>query len=306
MASKMPAAIAIILLVLVVVFFVDNSLILNPIADVLQLHEPEAVSKAVLWVDGYVDNADSPQNFCMVHYSVTNIGNATAQNVTLEAEVDRQSQGIKEIPSLAVSESANYSFQVSAYSEVLHVVTLKATCEGSVDAYSFSVGADVPRSFSENEDLVKLFVTPTDPTLVALKDEVLKDSLLNVKDWIALRNWVGNNIKYKHDDAVYGVPEYWQFGKETVSLKTGDCEDFSILLCSLLRAAGYSANDVYVVIGRNADGYHAWVRINVELVGWYNLEPQENGLATFLGDSLTLSGFQALYEFNDQQFHTLG
>jgi len=305
MASKTLAAIAVVLLVLVVVFFVDSRLILDPIADVLQVHEPEVVSKAVLWVDGYVDDADSPQNYCTVHYSVSNVGNATAQNVTLEAVVDRQSQGIKAIPSLEVSDSANYSFQVSAYSEVLHVVSLRASCEDSMDAYSFSVGADVPRSFSENEDLVKLFVTPREPSLVALKDDVLKESLLNVKDWIALRNWVGNNIKYKHDDVVYGVPEYWQFGKETVSLKTGDCEDFSILLCSLLRAAGYSADDVYVVIGKNADGYHAWVKINLDSVGWYNLEPQENGFATLVGDFLVLSDYHALYEFNDQQFHKL-
>jgi predicted transglutaminase-like cysteine proteinase len=306
MTSKTATTIAIVLLVIVVVFCMDSRLILNPMVDVLHLDEPEVISKAVLRIDGYVDDANSPQDYCTVHYSVTNVGNATAQKVTLEAVVDRQSQGIKAIPSLEVSESANYSLEVSAHSEVLHVVSLRTVCEDSADAYSFSVGADIPRSCSENEDLVKLFITPREPSLVALKDEVLKESLLNVKDWIALRNWVGNNVKYRHDDAVYGVPEYWQFGKETVSLKTGDCEDFAILLCSLLRAAGYSANDVYVVIGKNADSYHAWVKINLGRVGWYNLEPQENGFATFIGDFLTLSGFQALYDFNDQQFHNLG
>ena len=102
---------------------------------------------------------------------------------------------------------------------------------------------------------------------------VLKGSLLNVKDWITLRNWVGNNIKYRHDNEVYGVPEYWQFGKETINLRTGDCKDSALLLCSLLRAAGYSGDDVYVIIGKNADGYHAWVKINLGSVGWYNLEP---------------------------------
>jgi hypothetical protein len=133
-----------------------------------------------------------------------------------------------------------------------------------------------------------------------------KDALLKLKDWIALRDWVGNNIQYQHDDAVHGVRDYWQFGKETVALKTGDCEDFSILLCSLLRAAGYSPNDVYVVIGKNPNGYHAWVKINLGTLGWYNLEPQENGFATLVGDFLTLSDYHALYEFNDQQFHQIG
>jgi len=166
--------------------------------------------------------------------------------------------------------------------------------------------ADVPRTFSDNPDRVKLFVTPREASLFALKNELLKDAPLKVKDWIALRNLVGDNIQYRHDDEVYGVSEYWQFGKETVSLRTDDCEDFAILLCSLLRAAGYSSNNVYVVIGKNANGYHAWVKINLGSVGWYNLEPQENGFATLVGDFITLSDYQALYEFNDQQFHQIG
>ena len=185
------------------------------------------------------------------------------------------------------------------------MVSLQASCEDSVDAYSFAFGADVPRAFSDKPELVKLFVTPREPSLVELKDEVLKDAPLKLNDWIALRNWVGNNIKYEHDDAVHGVRDYWQFGKETVAMKTGDCEDFAILLCSLLRAAGYSPDNVYVVIGKNPNGHHAWVKINLGSI-WYNLEPQENGWATFVGDLLMLSDYQALYQFNDQQFHQVG
>jgi predicted transglutaminase-like cysteine proteinase len=234
------------------------------------------------------------------------MGNETAQNVTLAIIVDGETQETNLIQSLSVSDSANYSMVVPAASGELHLVSLQASCEDSVDAYSFSFGADVPRAFSDAPELAKLFVTPREPSLVALKDEVLKDTPLKVKDWIALRNWVGNNIQYRHDDAVHGVRDYWQFGKETVSLKTGDCEDFAILLCSLLRATGYSPDDVYVVIGKNPNGYHAWVKINLGLLGWYNLEPQENGWATFVGDFLTLSDYQALYQFNDQQFHQIG
>ena len=110
-------------------------------------------------------------------------------------------------------------------------MSLQASYEGSVDAYSFSFGADVPRAFSNDAELVKLFVTPREPSLVSLKDEMLKDEPLKLNDWIALRNRVGNNIQYRHDDAVYGVRDYWQFGRENVSLGTGDFEDFAIFLC---------------------------------------------------------------------------
>ena len=306
MGSKTLAVIAVVLVVVIVFFVLDTTSLLDPILERLPLREPEATFNAVLRVDGYVDEANSTESFYAIAYSVSNMGNTTAQNVTLATVVDGEPQATKLIPSLSVSDSANYSLIVPAASDKLHVVSLQASCEDSVDAYSFSFGADMPRTFSDDQELVKLFVTPREPRLVALKNEVLKDAPLKVKDWIALRNWVGNNIQYRHDDAIHGVSDYWQFGKETVSLKTGDCEDFSILLCSLFRAAGYSPDDVYVVIGKNPNGYHAWVKINLETLGWYNLEPQENGWATLVGDFLTLSDYYALHQFNDQQFHQIG
>jgi len=306
MGSKTLAVIVVVLVIVVAFFVLDTSSLLDPVLDRLSPRKPEVTYKAVLRVDGYVDEANSPEGFYAIAYSVSNMGNTTAQNVTLATVVDGEPQATNLIQSLSVSDSANYSLVVSAASGSLHIVSLQASCEDSVDAHSFSFGAGVPRTFSDDPELVKLFVTPREPSLVALKDEVLKDAPLKVKDWIALRNWVGNNIQYRHDDAVYGVRDYWQFGKETVSLRTGDCEDFAILLCSLLRAAGYSPDDVYVVIGKNAEGYHAWVKINLGTLGWYNLEPQENGWATLVGDFLTLSDYQALYQFNDQQFHQIG
>ena len=48
------------------------------------------------------------------------------------------------------------------------------------------------------------------------------------------------------------------------------------------------------------------MKVRLELGGWYNLEPQENVLAKLVGDFLTLSDYQALYEFNDQQFYKIG
>ena len=302
MASKSLAVIAIVLLAVIIVFFVDTRLLLEPFLERFSPHEPEVTYTAALRVDGYMDEVNSPEGSNAIAYSVSNLGNATAENITLAAIVDGEQQANKLIPSLEVSDSANYSLVVSLASGELHIVSLQVSCEDSVDAYSFSFGADVPRVFSDDAELVQLFVTPREPTLVALKNEVLKDAPLKLNDWIALRNWVGDNIKYRHDDDVYGVGDYWQFGKETLSLRTGDCEDFAILLCSLFRAAGYSPDDVYVVVGKNAAGYHAWLKVNLESLGWYNLEPQENGWATLVGDFLTLSGYQGLYEFNDQQF----
>ena len=305
MGSKTLAVVAVVLVIVVAFFILDTTSLLDPILERLPRRQNETTYNAVLWVDGHADEANLPEGSYAIAYSVSNLGNATAENVTLVAVFDGEPRANQLIPLLEVSDSANYSLVVSAASDELHIVSLQASCEDSADAYSFSFGADVPRKFSDYAELVKLFVTPREASLVALKDEVLKESLLNLKDWIALRDWVGNNIKYESDEQVHGVREYWQFGKETVDLGTGDCEDFAILLCSLLRAAGYSPDDVYVVIGKNADGYHAWVKINLGTLGWHNVEPQENGWSTVVGDFIMLSGFQPLYQFNDQQFHQI-
>ena len=307
MGSKTLAAIAIVLAVVIVISVLDTTALLDPLLERLSIREPHEVTyNAVLRVDGDASETNSPEGNYTIKYSVSNMGNETAQNVTLTTTVNGETRETKTVSSLPVSDTSNYSMVVQAVSSELNIVSVQASCTDSFDSYSFSFGADVPRTFSDEGERIKLFVTPREPSIVALKDELLKDSLLNVKDWIALRNWVGNNIKYKQDDEVQGVRDYWQFGKETLTLKTGDCEDFSILLCSLLRAAGYSADDVYIVIGKNQNGYHAWVKINLDALGWYNIEPQEDGLATLVGDFLTLSDYQALYEFNDQQFHQVG
>lgn len=133
----------------------------------------------------------------------------------------------------------------------------------------------------------------------------MRDKFFLLPNWIALRDWVGKNLLYKSDSEVHGVSDYWQFAKETLGLRTGDCEDCAILLCSLLRAGDYSSNDVYVVLGARGNENHAWVKVNLGIF-WYNLEPQADGWSTLIGDFLELSGYKAVCEFNDAQYHTLG
>jgi hypothetical protein len=80
-----------------------------------------------------------------------------------------------------------------------------------------------------------------------------------------VRNWVASNIDYKPDEDRWG-DDYWQTPEETLSYSTGDCEDFSILLCSLLRAYGIDAERVYVALGINdEEDEHAFL-----LEDWYH------------------------------------
>jgi transglutaminase-like putative cysteine protease len=158
----------------------------------------------------------------------------------------------------------------------------------------------ISRMFDETS--CALFITPNDPTVIALRDEILQDNIaLLTPDWMAIRDWVGNSIQYVSDSEIHSEREFWQFSNETIHLETGDCEDFSILLCSLLRSNGWDYNSVHVIIGAQNNQHHAWVRLEWE-GRTYNIEPQGSGFDLIIGDNLNLSGFEAIYFFNDQEF----
>jgi len=54
------------------------------------------------------------------------------------------------------------------------------------------------------------------------------------------------NIKYKSDWSVHHEKEYWQSPKETLVLKTGDCEDFAFLAQALLNEIGISSSVISI------------------------------------------------------------
>ena len=146
------------------------------------------------------------------------------------------------------------------------------------------------------------YITPNDPSVTSLRDEILQESLaVLTPDWMKFRDWVGNKIEYRYDSEVHGERDFWQFSNETIQLETGDCEDFSILLCSLLRSNGWETDSVYVIVGEQNNQYHAWVRLIWNDIQ-YNIEPQGSGFDMIIGDVTYLSGYQAVCYFNDQEF----
>lgn len=73
--------------------------------------------------------------------------------------------------------------------------------------------------------------------------------------------WVIDHIRYKIDLKNQYLPptadnmtEYWQFGYETLYLKTGDCEDSAILLANMLLIAGIPYWKVRLTAGMVDDG----------------------------------------------------
>jgi len=188
--------------------------------------------------------------------------------------------------------------------DTIHEVTLDASCAGSSDHASMLINAELPRHPTRDSSVAKLYVTPNDEIVRTTLAEISKMLTYRISKYAAVRDWVSSNIGYAYDTSVHGR-EYWQLPRETLQRRTGDCEDFSLLLVSLLRATGYSEDRVFVVIGRKSEGYHAWVRIRLDVIGWENVEPQASVLATIIGDRMALSGYVAVCQFNDATYFSI-
>ena len=267
---------------------------------------PQSSGFVVLQVNGcLVDNFwergtnDFPTLFAAVNYTVGNVGNVSANVVTIEIDLDFMSYSTETVYSLLPNSEFTGSILVSIEYDQSRTVVIEASCENVTDSWGYTINAELPRHFSWA--VAKLFITPNERHVQSAYNEIMGGFV--PVHWIAIRDWVGRSIEYVNDYDSHGVGEFWQLGKETLESRTGDCEDFAILLCSLLRADGWSAKDVYVVIGQNKAGdYHAWVKVKIPLVGWYNIEPTQGGWYTLFGDFVALHGFTAVYNFNDQYF----
>ena len=86
------------------------------------------------------------------------------------------------------------------------------------------------------------FIQPNNPDILAVLSEVGPDP------W-ALYDWVCKNVSYRLD---WG--EFFQFPSETLR-GSGDCEDSSILLTSLLK----NFTNAYTALGSFEGWGHAWV-----------------------------------------------
>lgn len=248
---------------------------------------------------------DLPECVVMVTYSVNNHGTAP-DTAVIRLVVD--GTAVKQESSfIASGGSYQNTYTTTLRYDTSHQFQITAeaweTTHTSYTQYTAALPRYTPYEYA------KLFVTPKDPILVQKKAEITVG--VPFIDEIKIRDWVANNIKYKYDYEAHGWNDYWQLPRETLSIRTGDCEDFAILLCSLLRTYGYGPNDVYVVVGSSTTGGpgHAWVIAKIGGI-WWTIEPQFNTLTgltwSVLSGQLTeVSGYKARYKFNDIEFYTI-
>ena len=141
---------------------------------------------------------------------------------------------------------------------------------------------------------------------------------------LAAANWVADNMEYEPDPDDPGdvwTDSYQQFEEIIKGSGTGDCEDFSILLCALMRfVIGVPANRVWVQGGiLSVPGFapdvtppifgHAYVVYKAERRGIFYIEPQWGGYpyrgsfpsVTFFDNTPPVfAGESAMLRFNDE------
>lgn len=80
---------------------------------------------------------------------------------------------------------------------------------------------------------------------------------------------VNRAIAFRNDIATRGRPDHWATAGETLSSRSGDCEDFAILKLQALRRLGFDPADLYLSIGRDRmRGDHAVALVRLEGRFW--------------------------------------
>jgi predicted transglutaminase-like cysteine proteinase len=133
-------------------------------------------------------------------------------------------------------------------------------------SYTVHPESSIAHWLPATESEFKSYITPECPSVKEALCAILGDPPYELSQvgFDDIRDWVATNIDYM-SDGQHWREDYWQTPEETLSYRTGDCEDFSILLCSLLRTYGIDAERIYVVLGVDdeEDG-HAFL-----LEDWY-------------------------------------
>ncbi|MBA7599328.1 hypothetical protein ES703_06360 [subsurface metagenome] len=94
--------------------------------------------------------------------------------------------------------------------------------------------------------------------------------------------------------------EFWQFPFETIDHRLGDCEDTSILLCSLLRNP-LSADKVHVAVGTYAGYGHGWIRLVKDGEKYVIETTLARAVTEGTYQVLELPPYRPLLYFNDEQ-----
>ncbi len=198
----------------------------------------------------------------------------------------------------AESELAQTKFDLTDANHRLDIASSKNT--QMLDNYT-SLRETIYRRLGFDEDS-ESFITPDDPAVIAKVKEIAgafsEDSNERWRDYRRMYDWVVDNIDYSSDTNLPILPtapdgslrwmsEYWKMPSETLVDGTGDCEDMTGLLASLMLSYNNQKYAVWAVIIRDNDGNgHVAVAYPVTGDELTILDPAGNYYTGYLSGSL--------------------
>ncbi len=112
-----------------------------------------------------------------------------------------------------------------------------------IEDWRGSMAEPVPRSGSNMVESPASLVDPGDPAVVKVAKHV-SALTAGMPDWKRVQaalNLVQTSVAYAYDSDTYGTEDFWARPAETLFLQRGDCEDTSVLFCSIVLAMGLDA-----------------------------------------------------------------
>lgn len=111
------------------------------------------------------------------------------------------------------------------------------------DDYEQSMKRSVMRCGTVFVSGASLLIEPDNEYVKAIGKQILDmtEGKTDREKATAALKFVQGQISYLSDDQLYGCREFWASPTETLYLHKGDCEDKSILLCSILLSMGFDS-----------------------------------------------------------------
>ena len=107
-----------------------------------------------------------------------------------------------------------------------------------------------------------------------------------------------NRIPYAEDSAVYGTADYWATPEEFMRRNVGDCEDYAIAKYTVLRALGWSADALRIVVIRDHKYRVNHAVLAANLSGqWHYLDNR----ATRVLELRDVPFYQPVYALNEKE-----
>lgn len=184
----------------------------------------------VTWtfVDGTVKNINTSDG--TLNYTFSDAGLFCIDYVGTDAEENRYCGTVSIIAGGMVKQTYAWYYGGEKYTEEMYI---------KYSDYKYYCNLKTERT-NGSDSHVRQFVTSDDQYVQKLADDLMEKGKLLSKEEFAqfVLNFV-QSIDYVSDTESKGCTEYWKYPVETLFECCGDCEDTSILYCSVMKACGY-------------------------------------------------------------------